>query len=471
MFTKLICENFKGIKELDIELDPQLVIVEGDNGEGKSTLLDTFRCIADGGGGMELIRTGETKAKLDFVLDDGVVLRKTITAKRPTLDAERGDGTPIPSPKEYVNSLMEGVGFDPLRFMTCDKKERLAYLLEVAPVRFEVAELAAVGAQSSAAVDLPGLAAIEEQIRATRKRANAEVKSAEGTIERLQKDLPADDKTDWTARWKELEVEATDVEVEIKEAEQKVVNEYIIAANELRQARDGAIADLQKQIAELERAIKIAGQTCERRLMEVRNEQDAKLKGIADRAKPARDTLTTEKAQAWERSQNQGRIAGQRETIAAMKADVRTKSIESERLTRVLGGIEELRNKKLSSLPVDGVRITPEGDLFYDDVAWSELNTATQYALSFRFARLKGGRFMLADHGEALGDNAWIEFCTAMRSQKEAQVVVAVRTRGPLSVHPGPTLEELKHGVTGLREKITLGQRGVADSALKVVTS
>ncbi len=467
MFKKLICENFKGVKEIEVELDPQLVIVEGDNAEGKSSILDSFRCIADGGGGLELIRNGETKAKLDFVLDDGVILRKTITPKRPSLDAERADGTPIPSPKEYVNSLMEGVGYDPLRFLACDKKERLAYLLAVMPIRFEPEELVAIGVDKPAGVeDLSGLASIEEQIRTARKRVNADEKSAEGTIARLAKDMPPDDGTDWTARWKDLEVEATDIEAQIREATEKAHGIFGDARQALTEERDKHIAELQKQIAELEQHIRNAGKNTEVKIFEARDIRDKAIQRIADVAKPERERLATEKAQAWERSQNQGRIAGQRETVAAMKADVKKLSVESARMTRVLAAIAELRNAKLSTLPVEGVRITAEGDIFYDDVAFGQLNTATQYALSFRFARLKGVRFMLADHGEALGDEAWIEFCTAMRSQNEAQVVVAVRTRGPLSVHRGPTLDELAKGITGLREKAR-----VADSALKVVTS
>jgi energy-coupling factor transporter ATP-binding protein EcfA2 len=432
-------ENLGGLECIAFDTVGSLVEVTGQNGSGKTSLLNSLRAVVEGGHDPSLIRLGAKKGVVRLLLDDNTTIVRTITEKASRTEITTSDGQIVPAPQSFIAELCGSFSFDPTSLISATPKERTAYLLSAMPIKFMPDEIAATGAERpdqacAPPVDLDGLAAIRDGVFGTRKTLNKSVRDSEGTIASLRQGMPAEDGADWAAKWKELEAEATDVEVQIRDAEKQAVNEYLAAANELRQARDGAIADLQKQIAELEKAIKVAGQLCESRIAEVRNEQDSKLKVIAERAKPARDTLATEKAQAWERSQAQGKALGARQTIEAMAVKVRADSVEAERLTRVLDALDALRRRKLDELPIPGVELK-DGEVYVGGVPFEQLNTAQQFALSIRLAKLKLGRLplIILDHCEAFSSETWELF---RESAKESglQIVTARVSDTPLTV-------------------------------------
>jgi len=416
---KVQIENIGGIEYLEFPMAGSLVEITGDNGVGKTSVLTALRAVFESGHDFAVVRLGEKKGRVTLTMDDKTVVQLTITEKQSRVEITAPGGQTVPAPRSFLNELAAGFAFDPTAIIRATPKERTAYLLSAMPITFTPEEItAATGDKVSGAamplypVDLDYLASYREGVFNQRKALNKTVRDSEGTIASLRQGMPAEDGTDWGAKWKALEEEATDVEVQIRDKEREVAEEYT-----------AAVAEYRAQIAKLEK-----------RIDEARDARDLNLKKVADVAKPERNRLATEKAQAWEHSQAQGKAAGARQTIQTMQDTVRKDSVESERLTRVLEALDALRRRKLDELPIPGVELK-DGEVFVGGVPFEQLNTAQQFALSIRLATLKLGRLplLVIDHGECFSPETWESFRESARDSK-LQIVVARVTSGSLGV-------------------------------------
>lgn len=440
--SKVTIESIGGIEYLEFATTGTLVEVIGVNGAGKTSVLTALRAVFESGHDFSVVKLGAKKGRVSLSLDDGTVVQLTITEKQSRVEITAPDGQTVPAPRSFLAELATGFSFDPTQLITATPKERTGYLLSVMPIKFDMAEIASTGAAINNPVtlvdgiaDLDGLAAIRDSIYNTRKQLNKSVRDSEGTIASLRQGMPAEDGTDWQARWKELEAEATDVETQIRDAGQKADHEYSESTAILGLERDVIVADLQRQITALEEQVRVVRELYNvKKAAEARNLRDERLRHIADVAKPERERLATEKAQAWERSQAYGKAVGARQMIEAMAAKVRADSVESERLTRVLDALDALRRRKLDELPIPGVELK-DGEVYVGGVPFEQLNTAQQFALSIRLAKLKLGRLslMVVDHCEAFDAETWEIFRQSARDSG-MQIVAAKVSDSALKV-------------------------------------
>ncbi len=420
-----------GIEFLSFPTEGALIEISGANGTGKTSTLSAIRAIVEGGHNPALLRVGAKKGVVKLLLDDGTTIVRTITEKASRTEVTTKDGQIIPAPQGFVNELTSGFSFEPTALISASAKERTAFLLSAMPIAFTPAEIEATGAEhrmvASDGTDLDGLAAIREGVFNTRKALNKTVRDSEGTIASLRQGMPAEDGADWGAKWKALEEEAADVEAQIRDAEREAAEAYIATVDALAAKRDQIVAELQNKIRR-------AQEECQHAMNLAINERDAKLKKVAEIAKPERSRLATEKAQAWERSQAQGKATGARQTIQTMQDKVRADSVESERLTQVIESLDALRRRKLDELPIPGVELK-DGEVYVGGVPFEQLNTAQQFALSIRLAKLKLGRLplLVVDHGEAFDAQMWESFRESAKGSG-LQIVVARVDEGPLHV-------------------------------------
>src|SRR5712664_2293029 len=120
-----------------------LTILSGQNAEGKTTVLKALQTTFEGGHDPNIIRVGAKKATVVLTLDDGTVIKKTITAKGYNLTAEASDGVSIPSPATFVKNLASGFALDPVAFVEAGKngaegwKRRQEFLQEAIPTTFK----------------------------------------------------------------------------------------------------------------------------------------------------------------------------------------------------------------------------------------------------------------------------------------------------------------------------------------------
>jgi hypothetical protein len=419
----IVIQNVKGIEFLEIKAGA-MTVLSGGNGVGKSSVLDGVSGIFKGGHDASLIRLGQKRAEVVLTLDDGTTITKTVTPSKSTLKVETKDGQPIKPEKEFVDSLAEGFAFNPFGLMTADPKKRQAFLLEVLPLSFSGEEIAAAigwAAAEQRIYSLDELQVLRDGLYKSRTAANTSARDAEGTVKSLNAALPDEDGKDWQAALVALDAERTDIEGQITDAEK--------AAAEACSADEAEIVrDITDRIAALQ-------QEKESRLQVVREVKAAKLKKIADVAKPERDRLAGECATARANATAQAKAAGARESINAMRAKVRRHFEESERLTAQIEALDDLRKRKMDSLPIEGVTVV-DGEMFVDGVKFDQLNTAGLAALCIRLARLnKSGSlpFMVADRSECFDAEVWPDLCEAVE-KAGIQVLAARVTDGPLKV-------------------------------------
>jgi len=124
IITRLQVENVKRIKAIDITPEGELIIVGGNNAQGKTSLMDSISYAI---GGKKLIpskpiRDGQKKASIKVDLGDLKIERKFwINAKDGSLEStvivkEKGKEGNISRPQEILDKLFSSLSFDPLAF-------------------------------------------------------------------------------------------------------------------------------------------------------------------------------------------------------------------------------------------------------------------------------------------------------------------------------------------------------------------
>lgn len=135
--VELQAENVMRLKAIRIIPDDKVVILGGENEQGKSTVL---RCIEMAISGAKAIpdvpiRKGERKAKI--VVDLGeIVIERTFDSKGTKLVVRNADGVQQTSPQSILDKLYSKVAFDPLAFSTQKPAEQLATLKRIVGLDF-----------------------------------------------------------------------------------------------------------------------------------------------------------------------------------------------------------------------------------------------------------------------------------------------------------------------------------------------
>ncbi len=117
--TELNIENVKRLRAVHITPDGSpLVVIGGDNAQGKSSVLDAIQYALGGKGTIceQPVRMGEDRAEVVCRLN-GLVVRRTFTATGATaLKVTSDDGASYGSPQTVLDALVGQLAFDPLEF-------------------------------------------------------------------------------------------------------------------------------------------------------------------------------------------------------------------------------------------------------------------------------------------------------------------------------------------------------------------
>lgn len=141
--VKLMAENFKRLRVVEITPDGNLVQLTGANGEGKSSVLDSILSALAGTKHMPgtPVRIGETKARVQLDLGEIVVTRKFGKDGSTSLVVESAEGARYPSPQKMLDDLMGSLSFDPLQFATMAPKDQFAELRKLVPLAIDLDQL------------------------------------------------------------------------------------------------------------------------------------------------------------------------------------------------------------------------------------------------------------------------------------------------------------------------------------------
>lgn len=404
-------ENLKGIERAEFPLG-SLTVIKGSNGTGKSSILDAIATVFEGGHDPTLIRSGADKAHVKLTLSDGTVITKTITPKGSTLNITTADGVKVPKPAAFVERLASGFSFDPIAFLTADKKKRTQFLLEAMPIEFAPAEVAAITGKTPArALDLDGLAQLRAGIYENRRDLNVEAKELEGSIAGFIKSMPTLGTEDWPAKAEALAARKTeiaaqiatlqaDVKSSLQDAVQAEADKRVAAVNAAKAIYDAAV-----QAANL--GYESAVSELNKLASEASAEESAALQAELQ-------TVSADLATAEERRRQQDQSIAMRRQIDTLDAKRLTKVSASDKLSAQLKALDELRKEKLADAAIPGIEVS-NGEILVNGITLDNLNKQAQYFTAFQIAALKSGElgFMVVDNLEAIVGDEWEDFQAA----------------------------------------------------------
>jgi DNA repair exonuclease SbcCD ATPase subunit len=136
--VQLQSENVKRLKAVSIKPDGSLVVVKGNNGQGKSSVLDSI-AYALGGKEVqppEVIRRGQENAQVVLDLGDLVVTRRWSSNEKSQLEVKAKDGAKYSSPQAMLDKLVGRLSFDPLSFMRLEPKAQAEALRQLVGLDF-----------------------------------------------------------------------------------------------------------------------------------------------------------------------------------------------------------------------------------------------------------------------------------------------------------------------------------------------
>jgi energy-coupling factor transporter ATP-binding protein EcfA2 len=140
---RLVAENYKRLKAVDITPAKNVVEVTGRNRAGKTSLLDAVAAALGGKKAMaqQPVRVGEDAGVIVCTLGEGdkpeLLVKRVFTADGKTaLEIVSADGYAAPSPQAILDSLCGKIAFDPLAFVRMDDAEQFETLRRLVGLDF-----------------------------------------------------------------------------------------------------------------------------------------------------------------------------------------------------------------------------------------------------------------------------------------------------------------------------------------------
>lgn len=141
--VRLQAEGFKRIEAVDITPDGDLVALGGDNGEGKSSVLDAIFAALGGAAAAPVkpVRTGEEYAIIKLDLGDVKVTRYFDVDGADRLKVENAEGAVYQKAQTMLDSLVGRIAFDPLSFANLPPAKQAEELRRLVTLSVDPAEV------------------------------------------------------------------------------------------------------------------------------------------------------------------------------------------------------------------------------------------------------------------------------------------------------------------------------------------
>lgn len=139
---KLVAENFKKIRAVEITPTGDLIEITGRNGAGKSSILDAIWAALKNADHIQAmpIRKGADKARIRLDLGELVVERK-FSPSGSVLTVESDKGARFTSPQGILDKLLGALTFDPLAFVNQEPREQFESLRKIVPLEVDLDQL------------------------------------------------------------------------------------------------------------------------------------------------------------------------------------------------------------------------------------------------------------------------------------------------------------------------------------------
>lgn len=309
---KLTAENVKALKAVEIEPSGNVVVITGENGAGKSSILDSIEYALYGGRSLpeRPIRSGQQSARIELDLGT-IIVERSFTKKGSYLTIRGEDDTKVTSPQKFLDDIVGEISLDPYAFSNePDPKKQRKILLDLL------------------GVDLDANATAIAELREERRIINKDIQANKGTLASFA-EPPADMEIP--------EEEISVVELANKRAEATVEN------TRLQSHIDGA-SQTRKHIDQLQATL-------------AEHEAYIKTHTLIEIDEIAQKMASAEKVNVFVR-QNKSK-ANVKKRLKDAQAEYKKKGADMELLEQ--GKAELLRDAKM---PVKGLSVDDDGVMF-----------------------------------------------------------------------------------------------------------
>jgi DNA repair exonuclease SbcCD ATPase subunit len=399
----LKAQNIKRLKAINITPDKNVVILKGNNGAGKSSVLDAIQMALGGSKSIpkKPIRDGQKEAEIVLELDGIVVERHWTSDNKSYLEVRGEDGQKIASPQAILDKLTGALAFDPLALLAFEPKKQIAILAELL------------------GIDLQKFDDEHKRIFEERSLLNKEIKRIEAKIE-------PDNDEDNDLPEAEISITSLIEALTLAESERSKIEDI---KRELDHSREdhksitASIANLKAQIVEKEK-----------RLIEVTEKGKALSIKVKDIILPDTELIKNKIQNADKTNKSIREKQAKKALIASLKETHKA----SEDLTQKLEDIKLEKSNKIKSVkfPVEGLSF---GDdcLLSNGIPLNQASSAEQLKVSVAMglALNPNLKIMLIRDGSLLDQNN-LKIISEMAKDSDAQVWIEIvgKENGPAGI-------------------------------------
>ena len=397
----LRAENVKRLTVVDITPGNGVIRITGNNGAGKSSVLDAISMALQGKGQAltRPVREGKDKAYVLLETND-LNIKRVWTQKGESgyLEVTGKDGTEVTSPQRLLDRLVSKVAIDPLAFIGLSSKEQAEQLMKLFPP---------ADPESGEVFNLGENRKMIELAMDTRKEKAAVLKSKQADYARL-KDVPNDD------------VQPVDVKAmnaQLRDLRNKQGTHLVLLTR--HQTTRDEIARLEKQLSEA-RALLVETTSALRNTPDPTAEIDLLQKQIED---------------ASEINAKAAKIAEKKSVLEAGRSAKKEFEDAEARITA-------LRAKRVAAFksieyPLEGLSINDDGDLLYNGLPIDQCCTSEQIKIGIALgsAASPGMRIAFIKDGSLLDDDSMAKVAELAEAFNMQIIVERVADNDPTAIH------------------------------------
>lgn len=445
--ASLRIRNILGIEQVEVR-PGSVTLVEGRNGEGKTSILEAFKAVLSGGQDATLLRNGAASGEIVLVLDDGTQIEKTVTAERSDLKVRHAEFGKLPQPRTYINRLLDSFSLNPVDFLLAKKDKQLELLLEAIPLHVRPADLAGITDLCSMDLDfdkhaLQVLAAVGKDLYDQRTGYNRSAKERRTAAAEMKKALPAeatagnaqealrDAKAEQATFLNHINSESERINRSADETRAEERRAFETRRDALIKERDVEIEAIRTHYQGL---LDAAGQKLNTQLDSVAKAQQHEHEKLAKERQVRTDELAKKVAAAEAAMQTFIHAAAAREHVTKLEEGAATNERKSRDLTEAIDELETIKAALVEKLPIRGLEIRGT-DIYIDGVAFERVNEARRVRMAIELAMLRAGSLpLLCCDGIERLDSASLEALENVAKENGVQLVMARVTDSDLAV-------------------------------------
>lgn len=288
--TRLRIKNLYGVSEF--ELDGSSVILEGDNGTGKTSVIHAIKYALTNQADRErLIRQGSKEGEVIIETDSGLTINRRKREEQADYKSVRQNGREVPGPEAMLRTLFTPFQIDPVAFTQMTKAEQNKAILELIEFKWD---LNWIKAQFGEIPEWPDYAqhilVVLDQIQAEnggyfqrRQDINREIRNQRAFVEKIAAKLPP--KYD-ASKWENYDLGDKYQELETKRAANKKIDDARAMKESYESRKRGLEAQRDIEIGRIDKAIQNERETLTNDIARLEAELFAakeKLAGLAER--------------------------------------------------------------------------------------------------------------------------------------------------------------------------------------------